>query len=91
MPPCGFTPTEKKPMKIAICDDAPTFHGPQFGVPQSKYDALKKVADQLASALENADALNSNAEYWGKQINGVGQTHRDRTNYALHCFRGGKF
>lgn len=74
MPPCGFTPTEKKPMKIAICDDAPTFHGPQFGVPQSKYDAL-----------------NSNAEYWGKQINGVGQTHRDRTNYALHCFRGGKF
>ncbi len=60
-------------------------------VSKSKYDELKSVAILLASALARADALNSNVEYWGKQMNGLGQTCRDRSIYALHFFNNGDF
>ena len=60
-------------------------------VPKARYDELRSVAEALASALECADALNSNVEYWGVQMNGIGQTYRDHSRYAIHCFRNGDF
>lgn len=60
-------------------------------VSKARYDELRSAAEALATALERCDALNSNAEYWGKEINGIGQTYRSRSLYALHCFRNGNF
>lgn len=43
------------------------------------------VANQLAGALERADALNSNVHYWGT-IDQPAPTHRDRSRAALKAY-----
>jgi hypothetical protein len=49
-------------------------------------EKIAKVANQLAAALERADSLNTNADYWGKEINGIGQTQRKLSQIALGAY-----
>lgn len=46
-------------------------------------ERIAKVANQLAAALERADSLNSNVEYWGDRSP---QSHREKTREALAAY-----